>query len=302
MVRKIAVSILTVPLMFLVQACNNSSNNPTESTNVVLNAPTNLRAYSASATSIGLQWDLSTSESNADFINYALTVKDTTGLTLQTGNVPKGSAQTTVTGLSEGSIYMFVLRAAGTGGTLSSDSTSVQWSPARRYLTDSTGGPPIAVYELASSLGRSGLQFYSAAGGAKTQSLSVHNVDRVLCDVYVDTSAGGLALKNVSLLGYPRNTFFSSVTRDADNLDDPELAPPASSSYSLNTVTFADAAAVHGKIVYAKSITDNKVVRILVLRNSSSGKLVYGTSPDRYLVLQISYQPQAGNPFAKVPE
>lgn len=300
MARQRIYPLLIIVLALLSPSCNQSSDNPVESTPaVVLNAPTNLRAYSASATSVGLQWTLSTSESSTDFINYALTVKDSLGSTAQSTSVAKGLAQTTVTGLNEGAIYTFVLRAAGTGGALSNDSASVVWSPARRYLTDSTGGPPIAVYEMASSLGASGLQFYSATGGAKTQSLSTHNVDRILSDVYVDTTTGGIALKNIALLGYPRNTFFSTVMRDADNLDDPQLTPPAASTYSLNSVTFGDAAVAQQKIVYAKSVTDNKVVRILVLRNASSGKLINGVSPDRYLVLQISYQIVAGNPFAK---
>lgn len=301
--RKI-ISIVLFPLSLLVPACNQTEDNPVDTTPTTpaLVAPRNLRAYSAGQSSIGLQWDLSVSESSSTFINYALTVRDSAGSAVQTLTLAKGNPQTTVNSLAEGSIYTFVLRSAGTGGAISSDSTSVIWSPARRYLTDSTGGPPIAVYELASSLGRSGLQFFSNAGGAKTQSLSVRNVDRILSDVYVtfDTAAGAIALKNIAILAYPRNTFFSTVARDADNLDDPQLAPPAASSYSLNSVTFPNVTVSQSKIIYAKSITDNKVIRILVLRNSGTGKLVYGTSPDRYLVLQISYQARAGNPFAKV--
>jgi hypothetical protein len=265
-----------------------------------LRAPTNLRAYSAGATSIGLLWDLSASESDPSFINYQISVKDAGGVVLTTQSASKGNPASTVSGLTEGVIYTFVVRSTATGGTISPDSASVRWSPARRLVTDSTSGPPIQVYELRSTNGASGLQFHSSGGYAKTQSLDVGNPDRILSDIYVDSVGGGaISLRNVAILGYPKNTFFSTMVRDATDLNDPQPAPPDTTSYQSNRIDIPTAAVAQARIVYARSVTDNKYVRILIQRNPGTGLLYYGSGTDRYVVLQLSYQNTTGNWFAR---
>ncbi|MEK9137891.1 MAG: hypothetical protein AAB393_12270, partial [Bacteroidota bacterium] len=154
--------------------------------------------------------------------------------------------------------------------------------------------------ERPSTLGASGLQFSSAGGYAKVRSLSVGNPDRVLCDVFADSVVGGaVALKNVALLGYPRNTFFYSEMRDASDLNDPQSAPPDTGSYQSNRVNIPAGAVAQSKIIYARSTTDNKYVRILVQRNPATGLLYSGSGNDRYVTLQLSYQNTPGNWFAK---
>jgi len=285
----------------VLEGCN-KEDSTTNTPAPVIVAPTNLRAFSAGPASVGLQWSLSTSESDPSFVDYSLKVKNPGGSIISSQSVSKGSPQATVTGLSEGVIYTFVLRSTATGGVVSADSASISWSPARRLTTDSTNGPPIQVYEFASSSGASGLQFNSVGGYARTQSLNVSNPDRVLADVFLQTNGdGSISLNNMATsgVGSAKNTFFSSVTRDASDLDDPQLAPPLTSTYTLNTVTIPSATATQAKILYARSVTDDKYVRILVQRNPATSLLYYSTSPNRYVRVQISYQNTAGNFFAK---
>jgi hypothetical protein len=279
----------------------NSNDGTTSPNETVLYAPTGLTAYSAGATSVVLQWDLSTSESDAAFTNYLVNARDPSGTLAATMNVPKGTPNVTVSSLTEGIIYTFVVRSTGTGGIVSSDSASIRWSPARRYLVDSTSGPPIQVYELRSTLGASGLQFGSSGGYAKVRSLSIGNADRILCDTYIDSVGGGaLCLKNIALLsGYPKNTYFSTTMRDAADLNDLQTLPPDTTSYQLNRIDLPSGTVTQSKILYAKSMTDNKYVRILVKRNPGTGYLYYGSGSDRYVVLQLSYQNAVGNPYAK---
>jgi hypothetical protein len=297
-ISAIVAVILCVGLTILGCNQNDSTTSPTVTT---LHAPTGLMAYSASATSVTLQWTLSTSESDAEFTNYVVNAKDPSGIVAVSLNVPKGTPNVTVTPLVEGIIYTFVVRAAGTDGTVSSDSASIRWSPARRYPTDSTNGPPIQVYDLHSTLGASGLQFGSSGGYAKVRSLSVDNPDRILCDIYVDSTGGGsLCLKNIALLaGYPKNTYFSTNTRDAVDLNDLQIVPPDSTSYQLNRVDIPTSTVTQSKILYARSMTSNKYIRILVQRNPGTGYLYYGSGSDRYVVLQLSYQNAVGNPYAR---
>ncbi len=296
LMTKSALAALLLASGFL--ACNKSEDNTTNPTGPTLSAPTNLQAYSASVTSVGLQWTLSASESDAAFDHYSLKVKDNTGAVVTTQTLSKGNSQTVVTGLTEGVVYTFVLRSADSGVYLSPDSASVQWSPAKRLTTDNQGGPPIQVYEFASSAGASGLQFYSqSSGAALTQSLSSSNPDRILSDLFLQTDGtGNIVLENMALLSLAngKNTFLSTTTTDADNLDNPQATPPVSTTYTSNTYIVPSSAVSTSKILYAKSTTDNKYVRILLMRNPSTGTLIYSTSPNRYIKVQISYQDTAG--------
>ena len=265
-------------------------------------APTNLRAFSAGPTSVGLLWSLSTSESEASFNNYMVTTKNPSGTIAATMNVAKGTPNVTVVSLVEGVIYTFVIRSTGAAGVVSSDSVSVRWSPTRRYTQDSTNGPAIQVYELRSTLGASGLQFNSNNAYAKVRSLNASNPDKILCDVYIDSVGGGaICIKNIGLLsGYPRNTFFSNEPlRDATELNDPRSAPPDTNSYQLNRVDIPAGVVAQSKILYARSNTDSKYVRILIQKNASTNLLYSGSGSDRYVTLQLSYQNTAGNWFAK---
>jgi hypothetical protein len=283
--------------------CNkDETTSPTPTPTIV--APTNLRAFSVGPTSVGLLWDLSTSETEASFNNYLIKAKDPSGTIAATVNVAKGTPNVTVAPLLEGVIYTFVVRSTGAAGVVSSDSASVRWSPARRYTTDSTNGPPIQVYEKPSTVGASGLQFNSNGAYARTRSLnpSIGGPDRFFSDIYIDSVGGGaICLKNIGLLsGYPRNTFFSNEPlRDATDLNDPRLTPPDTNSYQLNRVNIPATAVTQSKILYARSNTDNKYVRILIQRNPATGLLYYGSGSDRYVVLQLSYQNTAGNWFAR---
>ncbi len=293
--------LLAIPLVVMFNcAKNDSTTEPPPGPGLV--APTNLRAYSAGTTSVGLLWSLSTSESDASFSSYSLVVTGPGGGTVTTQSISKGNPQTVVTGLTEGVIYTFILRSVATNSAVSSDSASIQWSPAKRLITDSTNGPPIQVYEFASSAGASGLQFYSmTAGSALTQSLVPANPDRILSDVYLATNSNGISLNNLSstTLVNPKNTVFSTVMRDAQDLDDPQLAPPAVSTYTLLTVDIPMATASQAKILYAKSVTDNRYVRILLKKNPATNLLYSGTSPNRYITVQLSYQDTTGNMYAR---
>ncbi len=302
-VNAVTLSILILGITWL--GCkSDSTTEPPGTTTPTVQAPTNLRAYSAGATSVGLLWDLSSSETDTILNGYLVVAKDPSGTVVASNNIAKGTPNTNVTSLTEGVIYTFVVRATGRGGIVSSDSASVRWSPARRYLNDSTLSIPIQVYELRSTVGASGLQFNSNGSYAKVRSLGVGNPDRFLCDMYVDSVGGGaLCLKNIGLLtGYPRVTYFSTEPlRNVTDFTDPRTAPPDTNSYQLNRKDLPTGAVTQSVVLYAKTANSgiSNYVRILVQRNQATGFLYYGSGSDRYLVLQLSYQNTPGNWFAR---
>ena len=282
--------------------CKSDSETTSPPATTTIVAPTNLRAFSAGPNSVGLLWSLSTSESDASFNNYLVTTKDPSGTVTGVSNVAKGTPNFTILSLVEGTIYTFVVRSTGAAGVVSTDSVSVRSSPTRRYTQDSTNGPAIQVYELRSTLGASGLQFNSNNAYAKVRSLNGGNPDRLFCDIYIDSVGGGaICFKNIGLLpSYSRNTFFSNEPlRDAADLNDPRSAPPDTNSYQLNRVDVPSGVVAQSKILYARSTTDNKYVRILIQKNASTNLLYSGSGSDRYVTLQLSYQNAIGNWFAK---
>ncbi len=279
--------------MSVLVGCDNSDD-PTGPTAIV--GPANLQAYSASETSVALGWTLSPDESRSEVPNpaYTIRVKDTTGGLLQTLTAVKGQATLTVTGLTEGTVYVFVIRLNVSGVN---DSSSVRWSPAKRR--DTEGSAPIQVFETASTSFPSGLDvFNGGSNGPVTFSLT--GASNGLIDLYVftDPTSQDLLIRSASLssvIGVPKVTFFSTTSRNADDLNNLQSTPPATSTYSTLELRVSSAAVTAGKIFYGRT-QENNYFRLLVLRNGTS--LIFGSGSDRFLTFKISYQGTAGNPYA----
>ena len=297
--KKRTFSVLILPsllaLAFLISSCDNSTTEPTQTTAV--RPASNFRAYSASSTSIGLKWSASLDENSSAVADpaYRISIRDSVGTSLEI-QAAKGRDSAVVTGLVEGRVYTFTLKVnPGTNAT-STDSVMVRWAPASRFNT--SGGAPIDVFETASATFPSGLDIFSStAGGPNT--LSLTSGSNSLIDLFVFTSGTDLLIRSASLstvIATPKTTFFSTVTTDADNLDDPQVAPPAASTYSTLEVNAFSTTGALGKIFYGRT-QENNYFRILATRNGSS--LIFGISPDRSLRFRISYQSVTGVPFAK---
>jgi hypothetical protein len=263
-----------------------------------------LGAYSANETSVGLVWEPSPDESSSEVLNpaYTIKVKDPGGVTLQTLTAVKGQTSATVVGLTEGTIYTFVVTMNIAATAVTDDSASVQWSPAKRRETEGGTNAPIQVFETASTSFPSGLDIYSAAiDGPQTLSLLGSSNSLIDLFVFTDTASTDLIIRSAHLSGViptPKTTFFSTEVDESDNLEFDRSAPPDASTYSTSAVTISGATSgiTSGRIIYGRT-QENNYFRLLVMRNNAS--LVFGTSPDRFLTLRISYQSVAGVQFAK---
>ncbi|MGA9115794.1 MAG: hypothetical protein WB626_03370 [Bacteroidota bacterium] len=293
-----AVFALAAALVLGVAGCDTSDETVTPPTTTIA-GPTNFRAYSAGDSSVGLSWTASVDESKTEVLNPAYTVraKDTSGTLVRTQTAVKGISEITVTGLTGGTIYDFVIRMNVASGAVSNDSLVIRWSPARRRDTEL--GAPIQVFETASPTFPSGLDIFSNSSNGPV-TLSMTGVSNSQIDVFVFTDPGSsdLLIRSASLstvIPTPRTTFFSTVSRNAETLNDPQATPPDPATYSTLVVTVPAAAATTGKIFYGKT-QDNNYFRLLVTRSGAS--LISGTSPDRFITVKVSYQGEAGNPYA----
>lgn len=275
---------------------------------------TNLRAYSAAEVgSVGLRWNSSVDSANAQFLEIQITVKDgNTVFSLL--NVPKTITDTVVRSLVDGTIYTFeVMAKAPTSSSAlvsNSDPAVIRWAPARRFTT--TSGNEIRLYETTAgrgdTLNPSGLSFLDpSTQEPKRISMSNPRADSLLIDIFVQTdNANSVSLQSANNYGGVnarpslRVTRFSSASQDVASLNDPRVAPPDTNSYLAGiTSRGIDASPVTSSRIYFFRSYSGNYGRILVKQDPATRSLIWGTAPNRFLNLEISYQTRAGVPFAK---
>ena len=283
----------------VILSCKDNSSNP-EPTKSPLAGVTNLAAYSAGATSVGLTWTASANASLSDYASIQVNVK--TGSTVDTTwTFAAGAVSAVIPSLAEGTIYTFeVVGAASSTSTsyTNSNPTTIQWAPARRLTSEASA--PVDVGEIASPLLGSGLQFYDGTShGPRVLSIGPSAGFQQTIDVLLDTLAGAVIMesahRNPLLSGQAKHTKFSTTETNADTLDIARSAPPASTTYTSDFVTIPTSVSM-GKIYYAVT-SDTHYVRIFLKQNGSS--LFFGSTPNRRARVQLSYQGVAGVLFAK---
>lgn len=271
--------------------------NPLSSDKPIPTAPTNLRATSASATSVMLRWDKSIHEDSTWFAGYELTV---TG-----GNpiAPKTITKTQpyeVTGLEAGVVYTFTLKALNTDNKTSTGSTSVIWSPAARFET-----ADIKMYVFESSNG-SGLSLYDAtnkkpmnlkAADKAKWHLGFDNRDNnalwfgsaSLIDIGSATPADVVEFADNYWPSNTLNTVFENAALSSMNY--------APRKINLLTLDLGNEGVVFAIRIKKQGETNYNYAKVLV--EKSTAGFLFGTGNDRYIKLKVSYQTTANVPYAK---
>ena len=270
-----------------------------------LNSITNLAAYSASDTSVGLTWTLSTSEGVDGFNNYLITAQTQDGAVVSRTTAPEGASGAVIDSLTEGVVYLFQVIA-----TALSDSSQyynsvpriIRWAPAWRF--DSLrSGRPINVYETTDSNGlHSGLIFFDAASRwPKVVSITTPGVDSLSIDLYVRTETNRrVSIKSASVLhpNWRRTKFTANTVVFSNSLDTSRFTPPDTSQYSATSIMIDSAATPKSIIYYFKTASGN-YGRLFLERNPENGTLIWGRSPAQYLSMKISYQELPNNRYCK---
>lgn len=271
--------------------------NPVSTDKPIPTAPTNLRATSASATSVMLRWDKSIHEDSTWFAGYELTV---TG-----GNpiAPKTITKTQpyeVTGLEAGVVYTFTLKALNTDNKTSTGSASVIWSPAARFETSD-----INMYVFESSNG-SGLSIYDATN---KKPMNLKAADKAKWHLGFDNrDNNALWFGSASLIDIGTATPLD-VVEFADNYWPSntlntvfENAALSSMNYAPRKINLLTLDLGNEGVVFAIRIkkqgeTNYNYAKVLV--EKSTAGFLFGTGNDRYIKLKVSYQTTANVPYAK---
>jgi hypothetical protein len=247
-------------------------------TDLLLQPPGGLYAYSADSTHVMLVWSASASASASDFAGYTASwgsVKDTVGATTFSylaGPLPQGLMQFSVMSRRSDSF-------TGTPVTIA-------WAPAYRF----DNGSLVIFEQDASRLGR-------AAGislGNQTTPPSAQILDQTSqasIAFYLEGSGGQqLALHSGADFYAPWNvTMFSTVTTAAASLDTALAAFPVDATFTEHLVPVND-----NVIYYARVSTSTSEVHYIRIHVNVSG----GAYPDRSAVIRLSIQRVAGVPSA----
>ncbi|MCS7054035.1 MAG: fibronectin type III domain-containing protein [Ignavibacterium sp.] len=302
---KLIFSILTISFSLLVlMSCSKEEDpvSPQPTPKSKIKAPTNPLAYSLNNTTVVVKWTRSQDENLADFDGYLVRILTTTGSVVRERTVSKGLDSLAADNLTAGTIYNFQIVAKAQSNStkyINSDTISIQWSPAWRF--DLEGTIPIKIYESSSSTGfASGLIFYNPST-QQPKTVSLLSADSSLIDVYLYTvpNSSNVELRSSHLFRPSRKiTRFSTVSYDVNTLNDPRNAPPDTTTYTKTEWRIDSVAVSTSKVLYFKGNNGN-YGRILLERNPANGTLIWGSSPEQYIQVRISYQSVPYNRFSK---
>lgn len=267
--------------------------------------PDSMKATSINETTVRLRWKLSPDESKTYFKDYVLYISPGA---FAPKIIPKGTNTFDVTGLSDGTVYTFELRARNTEDKESVGSAKIQWSPAFRF-TKNINDEAIRVYETASQFG-SGLQLYDPSSG-KPRTLKVASGEFWNLGLY--TKSGEVSLytanyiANQKLYNFPTNpSYITEISEDLfltntlDNVFDSQAlnARNFSQNYYLD---LTDADFRNGVVIIVRTKapgqTDWNYAKVLIKPGPAG--LLQGTPDNRYIECEISYQKKVGVPYAK---
>jgi hypothetical protein len=305
MIKKYFIYLLIVKTIFISFSCGDDSNTvipppPQEKTKI--KPVTNLTAYSLSNTAVVVKWTKSQDENLTDFDGYLVRILNN-NIVVRERTVNKSLDSLEATDLIAGIIYTFeVVAKAQSNSTKykNSDTLAIQWAPAWRLNFEGT--IPIRVYESSSSTGfASGLIFFNTSN-QQPKTVSLLSADSSLIDVYLFTvlNSSNVELRSSHLYRSNRKiTRFSTVSRDFNSLNDPVPAPPDTTTYTKFDWRIDSVAVTSSKILFFKGNNGN-YGRILIERNPSNGTLIWGTSPEQYIQVRLSYQPVPYVRFSKI--
>lgn len=291
-------------LAFLLLVSCDETTNTTEPNPAVV-GPDSMKATSMNETTVRLRWKLSADESKTYFKDYVLYISPGA---FAPRIIPKGTNTIDISGLSDGTIYTFELRARNIDDKESVKSAKIQWSPAFRF-TKNINDEAIRIYETASQFG-SGLQLFDPNSG-KPRTLKVASGEFWNLGLY--TKSGELSfytanyISDNNLYNFPTKPSYTTeisedifLTNTLDNVFDSQAlnARNFSKNYYID---LADQDYKNGVVIIVRTKapgqTDWNYAKVLIKPGPTG--LLQGTPDNRYIECEISYQKKVGVPYAK---
>ncbi|MDX9791562.1 MAG: fibronectin type III domain-containing protein [Candidatus Kapabacteria bacterium] len=298
--------------LFVLSSCSEDNNtNPNPNPEPKPSPASNLEATSINSTTVALKFVVSPSETNTLFQDYMLSWKEESGPAAGDSKVIlKGTTKTEVSDLEEGKVYLFTLVARYTNDSVSTPVT-VLWSPASRFVLN-TNDDDIKVYETSSNFG-SGLQmFYDSEGAPRVRTVS-NGKD---WDLGIRTTDNKIIIGSASKMTYnfptgqtPDPTLIYKDYFKAASLDDVFDSRAMNdgdrdANYSEVTFDITNFTEATNLVFYVRKYqpgeTRYNYAKVMIKRPAGGGSFLQGTSPNRFIQFEISYQKTPDVPYAKI--
>ena len=279
--------------------------NPTTPDAVV----TGLAASSMSPTSVGLRWNAYAGASSYNVSWTGATSGSLTGVTTNTA---------VASGLNAGATYTFTVTAVDVSGPISASASSITWAGAERHDNVAGGAAKIRMYEKASTfpsgvnlsggLGPTNVSLVASTPGIAQLAMyltpdnsGVTPTKIVIGPVYAITEYKVAAASDPNKVD--QEVYISGqTTKDLTSLDTWYLSANLESlidqesnvkAYEFGSPTQTG----NGFIVRTGTAANYHYARVLI--KSVGGSILQGAYPNRYVELEVSYQRNAGVPYAK---
>ncbi len=294
-----SMALLAVAGLF-VAGCSSSTSPATASVGI----PSNILMQSQSANSIAAGWTRAANDTGAAGIDTMIVMNGTT--VAGTATAAAGVSTASVSGLSTGTVYSIII--ASSGGR----SASVSWMTAVR-----TNG--LQLYQFSSN-NPSGLQLNGPGGSATV--ISATSANSSVLDFYLEDAQHDNTITTPSGISFEGAQFLNgggSVYRNSymDQNDNTYIVGGLNASWSatnfamqidsINNPTFQGNAYdipndasynTKGSRVLLVETTGGYFARIEVIPDPSTGMLYSGSGTDKYITVNVSYQPTANEPYA----
>ncbi len=302
MIKRFSLLAALVAVMFAFNACEEDTVGPGDEETP--SAPINLMATSADDNTVHLKWSAPGDLDATMFDSYTVTYyPEGTGSTdAPTMDATEADMAFPVTGLDMDKVYTFEVVTNYTNGETSS-MVSINWAPAMRF--DMVDANTIKVYAHTSSLG-SGLKLYDDLF-EEPELMTV--ADIAMWNLGLDTKVAGTAkFGSASMLDYTgaatatMSAELSSVLYPADGLNDrfeSESLDMNTFSQRVEDLSTASSGSKAGVVMYARVPNADTYNYAKLFVKSVGGSFVQGTAPDQFVEVTISYQANAGFPYAK---
>lgn len=271
--------------------------------------PTALKATSINDSTVHVTWTPSEDEGKGIFAGYELVVSNTTSSPVvdKTYQVAKDAIPYEITGLTEGDIYSFAIKAkynADAKNAMSTQAATITWSPATRF-EETVNAVPIRIYGSESQFA-SGLKLFDALENGPNTYMSSSRGDWQFCLYTRDgvVEFGAARASKYSFAAETQNSQVADTDYFANSLNEVFLGQALNSlNFSNKVINLNDAKYANqdkGVVLVVRTINnvgDNNYAKILIKK--VDGKFLQGSGNDVYLECVISYQKVAGIPYAR---
>lgn len=301
LLKKLSLLTALVAVMFAFNACEEDTVGPDVDTPGSVTA---LMANSTDDNTVSLKWTAPSDLNVAMFQDYTVTYYPESTDTTNAPDKTVTDLNVFINGLDQDKAYTFEVVTNYDNGK-SSAVTKITWAPAMRF--NQVDAETIKVYAHTSEFG-SGLTLYDDLFQEPAVA-TVANIGE--WNLGLDTKTSGKVLfGSASAMSYDgANTATSSMITNAlipangisDVYDSQGLDKKTFSSQTIDLDASTPGADKNGVVLYAMTGTGAAAhyAKIFIKYNKAASSFLFGSGKDEYIEVTISYQKNAGFPYAK---